>query len=474
MLEIVDVSDPKKIFEFKKRRDLASGEIGRRCSVDRCNANLRTFGAGYGISEMSNNHNPEPMAPTQLKVQSLSASAKRKAVDQQSERPAKILRSLIDENNVEVLKTRDLCNIKKNMYNARRKSQPRLPKTLGKMHLPGLSLHVLPWLPACLASASPCLRYSVLCINRTSPYNSQSSPSFESSQMRPLKHNSALPSGYLLPRAPVIFPTTTGMQPIKAALLFFNGLFFVGGGGLLGLALWVGFSKDLDSMFRLLPTSLPHPLLYYAALACAVTGLLCSALALISFFAMASFNRCLLAAYIFGLVVLLIMETTAVIFLAATPHYLGLEIDPEALVDTWQRNYGVPGKEHYTISVDMVQTKYECCGVESGNEFSTSWWLLRELAAPGLVVPLSCCRQEPSIESYADPIPLNKTLCQDKNPESHRHARHTQGCLKSLRSWVCEQVTIALNVGGGTIASQLLLLLLSIMASVKLNKTSHR
>ncbi|BES96033.1 Tetraspanin family [Nesidiocoris tenuis] len=264
------------------------------------------------------------------------------------------------------------------------------------------------------------------------------------------------------------------MQPMKVTLLFFNGLFFIGGGGLLGLALWVGFSEDLDSMFRLLPTSLPYPMLYYVALACSVSGLLCSALALVSFFAMASFNMCLLAAYIFGLVVMLIMETTAVIFLSATPHYVGIEIDPDTLIDMWQRNYGVPGKERYTASVDIIQTEYGCCGVENGNEFSTSWWLLRELAAQGLVVPLSCCVQDHHEVSYFDPVPMNKTACQDKNPEVYRHARHIQGCLKPLRGWVCQQVTTALNIGGGVIAFQLLLLLFAIIAAVKLKKTTGR
>lgn len=70
--------------------------------------------------------------------------------------------------------------------------------------------------------------------------------------------------------------------------------------------------------------------------------------------------------------------------------------------------------------------------MESGNEFSTSWWLLREFAAPGLVVPLSCCIQDPFDLSDVDPVPINKTLCQDKNPESYRHARHTLVRIKSL------------------------------------------
>ncbi|XP_024082518.1 tetraspanin-11 isoform X2 [Cimex lectularius] len=245
--------------------------------------------------------------------------------------------------------------------------------------------------------------------------------------------------------------------------------FFVGGGCLVVFGLSVTLNDQLDNMLRLVPTILPNSLTYYFSISSAIIGLTVAGLALIAFFALATVNKYLLAGYIFGIVVMLIVECTAVIFLAVTPKYIGIHVDSETLVDNWQRNYGVPGREHYTASVDMIQTMWDCCGVENGLEYSTSWWSLRELASPGLVVPLSCCIQHSS-KSYLDPQPVNVTLCQDKNPEAHTFGRHTEGCFMPLKTWLSQEVMLILYAVAIIILYQLLLLFLSIIGCLKLNK----
>ncbi|KAF6201178.1 hypothetical protein GE061_005625 [Apolygus lucorum] len=124
MLQIPSPADTELKFKFKRCRVLASGESSWRCSTSGCTASVRTMGPNYSITDINNTHNHEPLTKIQQETQVLSASAKRKAVEMLSERPSEVLRSLITPNHVQTLETNILRNIKKNMYNARRKSQP--------------------------------------------------------------------------------------------------------------------------------------------------------------------------------------------------------------------------------------------------------------------------------------------------------------------------------------------------------------
>lgn len=39
------------------------------------------------------------------------------------------------------------------------------------------------------------------------------------------------------------------------------------------------------------------------------------------------------------------------------PNCLGLEVDPEILTKSLQRNYGNAGQEQFTAAIDLAQTK---------------------------------------------------------------------------------------------------------------------
>uniref|UniRef100_T1HWW4 Uncharacterized protein n=1 Tax=Rhodnius prolixus TaxID=13249 RepID=T1HWW4_RHOPR len=50
-------------------------------------------------------------------------------------------------------------------------------------------------------------------------------------------------------------------------------------------------------------------------------------------------------------------ECIGIILAAVAPQNLVTKADEELMIDMWQRNYGVPGREKYTVSIDHVQTK---------------------------------------------------------------------------------------------------------------------
>ncbi|XP_014288109.1 CD151 antigen [Halyomorpha halys] len=251
------------------------------------------------------------------------------------------------------------------------------------------------------------------------------------------------------------------MLVLKAALYSSNFLFFGLGCGLMWSGVWLASEADYVNLSQLLHGSLPRPILYYLTFAVIILGVIIASLALIACSAVALLNKLLFALFIFGIIVLLIGESALIIFVAVTPKYLGLAIDKNQLVDDWQRNYGVPGREQYTAAVDYMQSKYSCCGVVSGKDFVTSWWKLRELAAPDLVVPLSCCKQLPH-HTHLDPLPVNQTACQDEDMEVHRNARFTEGCSHPLKIWLDSNIYTMLKYSIFCIMYQLYILLSSI------------
>lgn len=122
-------------YKFSFNRVLLSGETRWRCIQKNCKAVLLTIGQGTGRTASSGNvdHNHENISDRVLQRQHISAAAKRKATNDLCERPSKILCSILP-NNDKNLQISDLKCVKENMYNARRKSMPTLPRSVEEVH----------------------------------------------------------------------------------------------------------------------------------------------------------------------------------------------------------------------------------------------------------------------------------------------------------------------------------------------------
>ena len=64
----------------------------------------------------------------------ITQSGKRKATENISDAPRKILRKVLQESNSDAIDTSDLLRIKRNMYNARRNIFPPSPKNILEVH----------------------------------------------------------------------------------------------------------------------------------------------------------------------------------------------------------------------------------------------------------------------------------------------------------------------------------------------------
>lgn len=116
--------------KFSKDKILKSGEIYWRCAIRSCKAKVFTMGAEDLISRCDLQHN-HTKDIKKLNRQVISNSVKRKATEELSERPSKIIHSVLKTHSEQIstVSVRDMSYIRNNLYNNRRKHQPPLPKS---------------------------------------------------------------------------------------------------------------------------------------------------------------------------------------------------------------------------------------------------------------------------------------------------------------------------------------------------------
>ena len=123
-------------FTFSKDVTLKSGEISWRCSQKRlnCKAKLYTVGPDNIITKKGNDHNHKA-DEKKIARKTVSSICKRKAVEDLSERPSKIICKTLASNLPPSLTTTDVSYIRKNIYNCRRKVLPGpFPKSKEDVH----------------------------------------------------------------------------------------------------------------------------------------------------------------------------------------------------------------------------------------------------------------------------------------------------------------------------------------------------
>nr|CAI5855532.1 unnamed protein product [Callosobruchus analis] len=110
-------------FQFCKQDVLKTGEVRWRCIKKnlRCLAKLYTVGAEYTVTR-------------KMERKIVTTSCKRKAEEDISEKPSKIIKSALSNHLPENLSATDVSLIRRNLYNSRRKLLPDLPKDIHDVH----------------------------------------------------------------------------------------------------------------------------------------------------------------------------------------------------------------------------------------------------------------------------------------------------------------------------------------------------
>lgn len=118
------------IYQFYKfsYKELTKKGHKWRCAHKSCNSKLYIDEDKTTILSEEIKHDHPP--PNNLERQIISNQVKRKAMDNLTEKPLKIISKEISNHVINNLKTDDISNIRQNLYRARRKNTPTLPTNL--------------------------------------------------------------------------------------------------------------------------------------------------------------------------------------------------------------------------------------------------------------------------------------------------------------------------------------------------------
>jgi len=190
---------------------------------------------------------------------------------------------------------------------------------------------------------------------------------------------------------------------LKYSLCFYNFIFLLSGCIICGLGLWTVLDK-WEMM-----TIIPSPVYQVTIWMVISTGFVSVVVALLGYTAVAFESRCLLAWYTTFLVLIFIIES--IIGLMAYVYQDKLEID---LKDNFRESlihpYDLETKS--TIVIDSIQEKYQCCGVESYQDWKTSGWQTQH---PDAAAPDSCCKSpSPGCGIRDHPSNIHYTGCRHR------------------------------------------------------------
>ncbi|XP_030763836.1 tetraspanin-11 [Sitophilus oryzae] len=232
------------------------------------------------------------------------------------------------------------------------------------------------------------------------------------------------------------------------------------------------FDSDRILLSKLLvagPLSdLPHPMLYYVAIGLALLGLSLATAGILGCWASCLHNYWLLSIYFLLVMAVLIGECAIYAVTWLWPQCMGLGVDGDAMVKSLQRNYGVSGQDQFTAAIDLAQTTFRCCGVNSANEYDTSLWRLQALGKP-LAIPLTCCILQNVNETgaYLNPAAVNLSLCQALEKNRHDGYRHIEGCQSRLEQWYREHYMAFLGIGLAVVLVEFIVLLSTILTCTR-------
>ncbi|CAK8672190.1 tetraspanin-18-like [Clavelina lepadiformis] len=224
---------------------------------------------------------------------------------------------------------------------------------------------------------------------------------------------------------------TCGQKCLKYLMFIFNFLFFLCGGALLGVGIWV--VVDGQSFMQIVAS---NPVIFSASYILIAVG---AALLVISFLGCCGAikeNRCLLGTFFAIVLIIFIVEIVGAIL--AFVFYPDVSRLAKNTLNEYNENIQDNG---ITQGWNTLQSVVGCCGFDSPDNWGSSNWTKLNSAAEPRPFPASCCVRDTL--SLSGTI-RNETSC--FNMESGFY--HTLGCESKFQQyfWVLGGVGIGILV----------------------------
>lgn len=260
----------------------------------------------------------------------------------------------------------------------------------------------------------------------------------------------------------------------KYSLFFFNIIFFLGGGVVLGVGIWLAVDTEaVHTLLRVVDAvqiednhewhqELTPNVLGQAAYILIAAG---AAVFLIGFLGCCGAIResaCCLALYAIALIVILGLEVAAGIYAGVERHKFE-ENTQKAMQHTLSEYYtGGQNQDGVTWGWNKLMTDLECCGVINYDDFRIAHkW--QSSKSPDYKVPPQCCK----MRDKTSLVPL-EILCA-KYP-NQLNSNMYKGCYNALKEALKTHFTIVMAVGLGIGLSQILGIFLSFVLCCALDR----
>ncbi|KAH9399469.1 hypothetical protein TYRP_017881 [Tyrophagus putrescentiae] len=254
-----------------------------------------------------------------------------------------------------------------------------------------------------------------------------------------------------------------GAKCAKLLLLVFNTLFWLSSVTLFALGVYFLVEDDRSALFRLFSLhKFNYALLQFLAWAFVFIGLGTFIVAFCGCCGTIKNNRYILVVYTILLMLTFALELTVGILAIIFQEKVITELKVD-LPSKLQQEYGM--QSSFTAAMDLAQTKFECCGIDSPADYYKSVWHLQQLNGPlHSQVARTCCLLQNKHESQAhiNPRPVNETLCQSLDLNLSRLYRNQKGCKRTLESFIRSESIVFVVLGCGLAALSLVGIIISI------------
>lgn len=133
-------------------------------------------------------------------------------------------------------------------------------------------------------------------------------------------------------------------------------------------------------------------------------------------------------------------------------------------------------KFQLTASIDLIQTHFKCCAIDSNLNYDMSLWKLQNYGQRDWAVPQTCCvlKNNDDERAYLDPRPQNISLCQSLLKHEYNRARHSEACAEHLSKWYRKHYLLFITAGLVIVVVKLMILFSIILSCTKIASNQKR
>eukprot|EP00914_Ancora_sagittata_P023207 GHVO01045956.1.p1 GENE.GHVO01045956.1~~GHVO01045956.1.p1 ORF type:complete len:267 (+),score=25.10 GHVO01045956.1:84-884(+) len=241
-----------------------------------------------------------------------------------------------------------------------------------------------------------------------------------------------------------------GAKMLKFIVFFLNFIFWVVGGALLGIGIWLAVDDNIGFLEDLIEDNpMDDPLWSAAVYTIIAVGAFVFLLGFLGCCGACTQNSCMLCVYQILVSIVLLAELVCVILMLVfwTDLDEGFE---NSMYESVIEKYGQDNEDTATRAQDEMHRDMKCCGAKSPADFQLSNWYNKTDDPIRYKVPISCCK---GVEDEDD---SEYATCNTEAESGGNTVLYNRGCTKEVKDWIDDNAIIFIAVVCSFIGLQIL------------------